>query len=301
MTEQSRHARYSNRQLPRQKRTLPLYGEKDDTGKFYKCWNCGFTCNAERDSLNTGEMGVSGVNTISNLSLLLHMDGTHGGSTFTDSSSWGHTITDYGATTSTTYYKFATASMYWGYLTVPHHSAFDLSGGYWTVDTWIHINPLTTLGTIYSHITDILNYFSIFVSVSSSKSAVVLSIHEGGSGVVSLSSDYVIPMSTWAHIEVNEYLNNYRIFIDGKLAAITSDSSRPVNYSGNVYIGAFESIGNYFYGYMDEFRVLKSAEHLDLTFDVPTEAYDPDTHYAPGTYKPDVSGGCSFCGCTNYR
>jgi hypothetical protein len=37
-------------------RTIPLrghkdYGEGQDDGKYFRCWNCGFTCNVERDEL----------------------------------------------------------------------------------------------------------------------------------------------------------------------------------------------------------------------------------------------------------
>jgi len=50
---------------PKRKRTIPLYGEGDDKGKWYKCWNCGFPCNIDRDSLDTGDKGRSGVNIVS--------------------------------------------------------------------------------------------------------------------------------------------------------------------------------------------------------------------------------------------
>lgn len=36
-------------------RTLPLRGTGDDEGKYYRCWNCGFICNVDRDSLGDGE------------------------------------------------------------------------------------------------------------------------------------------------------------------------------------------------------------------------------------------------------
>jgi hypothetical protein len=31
---------------------LSLYGEKTDTGKWFRCWNCGFRCNIDRDVLS---------------------------------------------------------------------------------------------------------------------------------------------------------------------------------------------------------------------------------------------------------
>lgn len=57
MREGSRHVRYSQRKLRGDKRTLPQYGERDDSGKYYRCWNCGFMCDSERDSLGGPDEG----------------------------------------------------------------------------------------------------------------------------------------------------------------------------------------------------------------------------------------------------
>lgn len=51
----SRHVRYSQRRLRGEKRTLPMYGEGDDRGKYFRCWNCGFICNIDRDALGDGD------------------------------------------------------------------------------------------------------------------------------------------------------------------------------------------------------------------------------------------------------
>lgn len=61
MSSLSKYRHYSHKRLPREKRTLPLYGEKDDTGKLFRCWNCGAICNIERERLTTGEYGLGGV------------------------------------------------------------------------------------------------------------------------------------------------------------------------------------------------------------------------------------------------
>ena len=37
--------------LRRQARTLPMVGKGDDEGRYYRCWNCGFVCDKERDTL----------------------------------------------------------------------------------------------------------------------------------------------------------------------------------------------------------------------------------------------------------
>jgi alpha-D-ribose 1-methylphosphonate 5-phosphate C-P lyase len=53
---ESRTKRYRPGRLPRQKRTLSIFGAasyvdgrvvKDQSDKIYRCWNCGFICNEQ--------------------------------------------------------------------------------------------------------------------------------------------------------------------------------------------------------------------------------------------------------------
>lgn len=55
--------RNENKRVRKQSRTNPLRGHKDyadgrDDGKYWRCWNCGFVCDVERDELGGGD-GVS--------------------------------------------------------------------------------------------------------------------------------------------------------------------------------------------------------------------------------------------------
>ncbi len=63
MSDRHRYTIYSEERLPKQKKTIRLRGEKDDTGKWYQCWNCGFPCKSDREIIQTGDQGRSGVTT----------------------------------------------------------------------------------------------------------------------------------------------------------------------------------------------------------------------------------------------
>jgi hypothetical protein len=40
-------------------RTIPIPGYGDDAGRWFRCWNCGFICDSERDLIDpTGQRGV---------------------------------------------------------------------------------------------------------------------------------------------------------------------------------------------------------------------------------------------------
>jgi hypothetical protein len=62
-----RHKNRSKR-LRKEARTLPIpghfdYGDGEDNAKYYQCWNCGFTCDVDRDKLGgpTDSPGVAPV------------------------------------------------------------------------------------------------------------------------------------------------------------------------------------------------------------------------------------------------
>ena len=48
MANISKFVELSIKKLPHDKKVRCLYGEKDDTNKFFKCWNCGFTVDSEK-------------------------------------------------------------------------------------------------------------------------------------------------------------------------------------------------------------------------------------------------------------
>ncbi len=61
MSDRHRLTVYSEKRLPKQKETIRLRGEKDDTGKWYQCRNCGFPNNIDKGTVQTGNQGRSGV------------------------------------------------------------------------------------------------------------------------------------------------------------------------------------------------------------------------------------------------
>lgn len=50
------HHKTRSRKLKKEARTRPIpghfdYGDGKDSGKYYRCWNCGFPCDVDRDML----------------------------------------------------------------------------------------------------------------------------------------------------------------------------------------------------------------------------------------------------------
>ena len=49
------YTRPHKRKLTKRSRTIPVYGEGADKGKYFRCWNCGWICNVDRDELGDSD------------------------------------------------------------------------------------------------------------------------------------------------------------------------------------------------------------------------------------------------------
>ena len=47
--EKGRYTVYAKMRLPKRKRRIAVPGSFEDTGKYIRCWNCGFIINVDRD------------------------------------------------------------------------------------------------------------------------------------------------------------------------------------------------------------------------------------------------------------
>lgn len=52
-----RYTKPSKAHLPKQAKSIPLKGKGEDSGKWFRCWNCGFTCNIDREDSSGSTAG----------------------------------------------------------------------------------------------------------------------------------------------------------------------------------------------------------------------------------------------------
>ncbi len=55
MGKDSKYGEFSYKRPPHKKRTIRVDGAKEDDGQWFKCWNCGFMNNINRNMLGDGE------------------------------------------------------------------------------------------------------------------------------------------------------------------------------------------------------------------------------------------------------
>jgi len=204
------------------------------------------------------------------VSLLLHMDGSNGSTTFTDNSSNALTVTANGnAQISTAQSKFGGSSALFDgttdYLTVASSAAFALFAGDFTVEFWMRLNDTTNNQSIVQLSSNSVERANISVV----SNLIVLYTETGGSGATRISS--AAPSTgTWHHVAWTRDGTTSRLFLNGTSVGTASSAPYP---SGNmaVSIGANDrsSGGTCVDGYIDDLRITKGVARYTANFAVP--------------------------------
>lgn len=214
-----------------------------------------------------------------NVVLAMHMDGSNGGTTFTDVK--GHTISRANATTSTVKYKYGTASgLFEGnttyYLQTPAVSDFLFGSGNFTVDFWINLNNTTT-GKVVGIWSDTSGVgFSWDILISSTSISLLYST-TGANATALASTGLSIGTLAWKFIEVSRSGTNIYFFVNGvKVATHTGVSATfyAVASSKLLEIGRDAAGPAYpLNAYLDDLRITKGVCRHDSDYTPPTQAF----------------------------
>jgi hypothetical protein len=207
----------------------------------------------------------------SSVSLLLHLDGSNGGTTFTDSSSNANTMTRGGnAQLSTSDYKFGTASVVWDgsgdFLRTPDSTLFGFGTGDFTIEFWSYFASGFNTGT-----GAILMSIGDFRNITYTGSTLRFRTNSG----TNLITGGALSTSTWYHIALTKSGNDHKLFIDGTQAGSTYTSSTSYTVQ-RITFGANNSGQNNYLGNMDDIRVTKGVARYTSNFTAPTQPF-PDS------------------------
>lgn len=210
------------------------------------------------------------------VSLLLHMDGADGSTTFADSSTAPKTLTVHGnAKISTAHGRFGGSSGHFlgastDYAVVPTSTDFAFGTGDFTIEAWIYI-PSGIAGG-YAAICDIR-------SAASGAGAILFKLNSarqlGYYFAGEVNTTEAVPIAQWTHVSLCRASGVSRIFINGIASASTTDADNKVPnhcYIGRVYDNAHPA----FSGYIDDLRITKGVARYTANFTPPTTAF-PDT------------------------
>lgn len=214
----------------------------------------------------------------SSVSLLLHIDGSNGSTTFTDSSSNSLTITANGdAQVSTAQGKFNQSLIVDGtgdsLSITDSNSVMILGTGDLTVEFWFYTSSnstnLSNFATFFSGGTNalMLRYHNSFNSI--------LVGYENVAYDIDPSPDVLPTENAWNHIAVVRDSTSLRLYMNGSLGGEATGTGGSRNYSAINRIGS-DSVGASYdlSGYIDDFRVTKGiARYTGSSYTVPTAAF----------------------------
>jgi len=210
----------------------------------------------------------------SSVSLLLNGNGTNGSTTFTDSSSYGHTVTANGnAQISTTQSKFGGASMYFDgsgdYLTLTNDASFVFGTGDFTVEMWVYHTSQDSLKIYYDGRPPSTNgaYVALY-KTSQNKLALYVNTANRIVGTTS------ILQNAWYHIAVCRQGSSTKLFLNGIQEGSTfTDTTNYLNGTSRPIIGADgfnPSASSQMQGYIDDLRITKGVARYTSNFTPPT-------------------------------
>lgn len=225
------------------------------------------------------------------VSLLLHMDGSNGSTTFTDSSSNGLATSAIGdAAVSTAQAKFGesvyldgiafgTGSNTYDAISITNsNSAMTLGTGDFTVEMFFYPWNNPALGSSNSYN---LNNFGTFFTGGTN--ALMLRYHSSYSSIVVgfegvaydiIPSPALLPTeNSWNHIAVVRDSTSLRLYLNGSLGGEATGTAATRNYTELNKIGQYSTTQFPLQGYLDEFRVTKVARYTGSSYTVPTEAF----------------------------
>ena len=205
--------------------------------------------------------------------LLLHADGSNGGTTFTDSSSSGRSVTLGGDVhTDTTIKKIGTASAQFDgtgdYLQMADSADWATGADNFTFDFWIYQESFG--GYVYNQ-----EAGSTWLRMEQKSGGMEFNFYNNGSYANGWQSNMPWSSGTlqdsWHHIALERDGANIRGWIDGTEVTMTPGLDAPgsnnvPDIASVVWLGGKVSGSGYFEGYLDEFRFSKGIARYDANF-----------------------------------
>jgi hypothetical protein len=211
--------------------------------------------------------------------ILLHMDGSNGGTSFPDVNVGGsaHTWTPTNATTSTAAAKFGPSSMLGvaGYISTPAHADFNIGTNDACFDFWLNndgssagygiAGQIDSGGTLGGTAFVMQKNASGFITVSMVNAAV--SATTTMTGTTNLNGS-----SNWTHVAWSKAGTTFRLFLSGVQEATTTFAS--IN-SGSTpfHIGRAGNLGTPLSGRLDEVRLSIGDPRFIANFTPPVAQY----------------------------
>jgi hypothetical protein len=222
---------------------------------------------------------------------LLHMNGTDGSTTFTDSAAGGtHTWTANGnAQIDTAQSKFNGASgLFDGtgdYLSAPDSNDWNFGSGDFTIDFWVRFNSVAANQYILSQQTGSDDGMAMqWVTANELQ----FRARQASINIIAIDKTWSPSANTWYHLAISRNGNNWRWFVDGtQLDTTVTETDSIPDWTGSFRVGYETTPTEYFLnGWLDELRISKGIARWTANFTPPVCDYDSEC--GPPPKVPDI-------------
>lgn len=224
--------------------------------------------------------GGGGDPAIGNVVLLLHMNGTDASTTFTDVK--GHTFTVFGAEIDTAQSKFGgAAGLFDGtgdWIDTPDSADWTLGTSNFTIEMWARFNALGVQSVLCAQCNNaVSNATTSFLIRKDSNNTILAFVGEGGTTPGLCGSVGTVTTGQWYHLAYVRNGISFKLYIDGTEDGNYSSGNPTVNDSAyKLSIGRpGEAAGNYFNGWIDDFRFTVGTARYTANFTPPAAEF-PD-------------------------
>lgn len=225
--------------------------------------------------------------------LLLHCNGTNGSTTFTDSELTPKTVVVNGnAQIATAQSKFGGASGYFDgtgdYLSLADNEDWTFGTGDFTVEAWVYLHgSWAAQGAIYSGRPDNTVQPSLFVGITADKKPRFIAASSTSTSIFDQTAASALNTGQWYHIAAVRSGTAFNLYVDGTSVASATSSASLYNPTTRVCVGG-DSNANYFYGYIDDFRLTKGAARYTSAFTPPAAEFVEIAGQISGTVLDDA-------------
>lgn len=218
-------------------------------------------------------MGYSSGNTdpyFSNVTVLMHMDGTEGSTAFTDVKGHAFSVRDSGSKLTTTQKKFGTASLN-GSISTTQVSDLSFGTGDFTIECWAYLSSYTNFSGVFGVSTS-SSLGSFYARGSTANPQVYFYCSAG-----QVRHQTTLATGTWYHLAVVRESGTVWVYVNGvKSTASLALGDFPVSVftiGNSVGTGG---LSEPMAGNIDEFRVTKGVARYTVNFTPPSVAF-PDS------------------------
>lgn len=218
----------------------------------------------------------------SSVALLLHMDGSNGGTTFTDSSQYNHSVNvGSGATTTTAQKVFGTASMdntgaSNSAITVNDHAAFTIGSGEFLLEMFARFDDTGTTRYLFGQSDSGGANATCPFSLQRTSGDKIRAIAFVGSSIVAdITSSSSVTSGVWYYIAFGREGTTFRLFIDAVSEGSTDPGAQTLNDSAFICgIGRLGGlITSTLDGQIDEVRYTVGDYRDVATIGIPTSPF----------------------------